>query len=88
MDRGGSFIGRLSTADGHSAALMLVQAGLAKVHDSAYGTPLYKQLLEAEDKCRKERVGVWTNYEEPAAKDDEDNEGDNNPEGNWLYSTN
>ncbi|CAF1029256.1 unnamed protein product, partial [Adineta ricciae] len=81
MDRGGSFIGRLSTADGHSAALMLVQAGLAKVHDSAYGTPLYKQLLEAEDKCRKERVGVWTNYEEPTAKDDEDNEGENNPEG-------
>ncbi|UJR27196.1 hypothetical protein I4U23_008492 [Adineta vaga] len=80
MDRGGNFIGRLTTVDGHSAALMLVQAGLAKVHDSAYGTPLYKQLLEAEDKCRKERSGVWTNYEEPVAKDDEDNEGETNPE--------
>jgi endonuclease YncB( thermonuclease family) len=84
MDRGGNFIGRLTTADGQSAALMLVQAGLAKVHDSAYGTPNYKQLLEAEDKCRKERIGVWTNYEEPTAKDDDENEGENAPEGNLI----
>jgi len=82
MDRGGNFIGRLTTADGQSAALMLVQAGLAKVHDSAYGAPNYKQLLEAEDKCRKERIGVWTNYEEPTAKDEDDNEGEKNPESN------
>jgi len=80
MDRGGNFIGRLTTVDGQSAALMLVQAGLAKVHDSAYGAPNYKQLLEAEDKCRKERIGVWTNYEEPIVKDEEENEGENNPE--------
>jgi staphylococcal nuclease domain-containing protein 1 len=74
MDRGGNFIGRLSTADGQSAALMLVQAGLAKVHESAYGTQNYKQLLEAEDKCRKEHIGVWTNYEEPIAKEEDENE--------------
>ncbi|CAF0800526.1 unnamed protein product [Rotaria sordida] len=80
MDRGGNFIGRLTTADGHSAALMLVQSGLAKVHDSAYGAPNYKQLLEAEEKCRKERTGVWTNYEEPTSKDEDENEGENNPE--------
>ncbi|CAF1282947.1 unnamed protein product [Adineta steineri] len=80
MDRGGNFIGRLTTADGHSAAVMLVQNGLAKVHDSAYGTPVYKQLIEAEDKCRKERIGVWTNYEEPVAKDDDEHENDNNTE--------
>jgi staphylococcal nuclease domain-containing protein 1 len=83
MDRGGNFIGRLTTADGQSAALMLVQAGLAKVHDSAYSAPNYKQLLEAEEKCRKERTGVWTNYEEPTAKDDNENEAENNPEGNY-----
>ena len=82
MDRGGNFIGRLSTADGHSAALMLVQAGLAKVHESAYGTPNYKQMVDAEEKCRKERVGVWTNYEEPATKDTDDvEEGETNAEG-------
>ena len=61
---------------------MLVQAGLAKVHDSAYSAPNYKQMLEAEDKCRKERIGVWTNYEEPIAREtDDDNEAENNAEG-------
>lgn len=89
MDRGGNFIGRLTTADGQSAAFMLVQAGLAKVHDSAYGTPNYKQLLEAEEKCRKERIGVWTNYEEQASKDEEENETEATAEGIFLtYSNN
>jgi endonuclease YncB( thermonuclease family) len=83
MDRGGNFIGRLTTVDGQSAAFMLVQAGLAKVHDSAYGASNYKQLLEAEDKCRKEPIGVWTNYEEPIVKDDDENEGENNSESNF-----
>jgi staphylococcal nuclease domain-containing protein 1 len=78
MDRGGNFIGRLTTSDGQSAALMLVQAGLAKVHDSAYNAPDYKQLLEAQEKCRKDRTGVWTNYEEPVEKE---NEEENHPEG-------
>ena len=82
MDRGGNFIGRLSTIDGQSAALMLVQAGLAKVHDSAYSAANYKQMLEAEEKCRKERIGVWTNYEEPIAREaDDDNEAESNAEG-------
>ncbi|CAF3585449.1 unnamed protein product [Rotaria socialis] len=80
MDRGGNFIGRLTTVDGNSASFMLVQAGLAKVHESAYGAPNYKQLIEAEEKCRKERIGVWTNYEEPTAKDEEENETENVPE--------
>jgi staphylococcal nuclease domain-containing protein 1 len=86
MDRGGSFIGRLTTADAQSAALMLVQAGLAKVHDSAYSAPNYKQLLEVEEKCRKERIGVWTNYEEPLAREnEEENERENIPEGKVKY---
>ncbi|CAF1574259.1 unnamed protein product [Rotaria magnacalcarata] len=80
MDRGGNFIGRLTTVDGNSASFMLVQAGLAKVHESAYGAPNYKQLIDAEEKCRKERIGVWTNYEEPTAKDEEENETENVPE--------
>lgn len=57
---------------------MLVQAGLAKVHSSAYNAPNYKQLLEAEEKCRKERIGVWTDYEEPLEKE---NEEESKPEG-------
>ena len=89
MDRGSNFIGRLTTADGQSAALMLVQVGLAKVHDSAYNAPNYKQLLEVEEKCRKERIGVWTNYEEPSAKDnEEENERENIPESKSKYYSN
>jgi endonuclease YncB( thermonuclease family) len=40
-DRGGNFIDRLTTTDGQSAALMLVQAGIAKAHASAYNAPNY-----------------------------------------------
>ncbi|CAF2744030.1 unnamed protein product [Rotaria sp. Silwood2] len=88
IDRGGNFIGRLTTADGQSAALMLVQAGLAKVHDSAYNAQNYKQLLEAEEKCRKERIGVWTNYEEISTKEnEEENEEENNPEDENVYES-
>ena len=57
---------------------MLIQAGLAKVHSSAYNAPNYKQLLEAEEKCRKERTGLWTDYEEPSEKE---NEEETKPEG-------
>lgn len=85
MDRGGNFIGRLTTVDGQSAAVMLVQAGLAKVHDSAYGTPIYKQLKDAEEKCQKERTGVWTNYEEPTAREEEENDGENNSESKYYH---
>ena len=85
MDRGGNFIGRITTSDGQAAALMLVRAGLAKVHESAYDTQGYKQLLEAEEKCRQERIGLWTNYEESAPKDDDENEGENNAEGSLSF---
>jgi staphylococcal nuclease domain-containing protein 1 len=83
MDRGGNFIGRLTTSDGQSAALMLVQEGLAKVHDSAHNAPDYKQLLEAEEKCRKDRTGVWTNYEESVEKE---NEEETHPEGRLTHN--
>ena len=82
MDRGGNFIGRLTTSDGKSAALLLVQAGLAKVHSSAYSSPDYKQLLEAEEKCRKDRVGVWKDYEAPTEKE---NEEEAQPEGKLTH---
>lgn len=65
MDRGGSFIGRLTTVDRQSAALLLIKAGLAKVHASASTAPDYQQLLEAQEECKRSRIGVWTNYEEP-----------------------
>ena len=65
MDRGGSFIGRLTITDRQSAALLLIQAGLAKVHASASTASDYQQLLEAQEKCKGSRIGVWANYEEP-----------------------
>ncbi|CAF3874310.1 unnamed protein product [Rotaria sordida] len=88
MDRGSNFIGRLTTTDGQSVALILVQAGLAKIHNSAYNASNYKQLLEAEEKCRKEHIGIWTNYEEPSIKENEnENERENNPENENIYES-
>ncbi|CAF1056922.1 unnamed protein product [Rotaria sordida] len=88
MDRGSHFIGRLTTTDGQSVALILVQAGLAKIHNSAYNASNYKQLLEAEEKCRKEHIGIWTNYEESSIKENEyENERENNPENENIYES-
>jgi len=61
---------------------MLVQAGLAKIHDSAYNALNYKQLLEAEKKCREESIGIWSNYEEPVVVHVEENI---IPEGRFKY---
>ncbi|CAF1242094.1 unnamed protein product [Rotaria sordida] len=88
MDRDSNFIGRLTTTDGQSVALILVQAGLAKIHNSAYNASNYKQLLEAEEKCRKEHIGIWTNYEESSIKENEyENERENNPENENIYES-
>ena len=69
VDRAGNFIGHLTLADGQaSAALMLVQAALAKVQDSsARHAPNYKQLSDAQETCKRQRIGVWTDYEESVA---------------------
>ncbi|UJR21995.1 hypothetical protein I4U23_025063 [Adineta vaga] len=77
IDRGGNFIGRLLTEEKRSVTLMLVQVGLAKVHSSVYGRADHKELLEAEEKSRKERLGIWIDYEESLAEnsdDDNDNQ--------------
>lgn len=73
VDRAGNFIGRLTITDGQSsAALMLVQAALAKLQDSsARHAPNYKQLSDAEENCKRQRIGVWTDYEEPTAIEQE-----------------
>ena len=87
IDRGGNFIGRLTTGDGQSAALMLVQAGLAKVPDSSRNVPNNKQLLDAQEECKRQRIGIWTNYEESKEQEQEnepDNNGNSNPK-DYLY---
>lgn len=83
MDRGGNFIGSLTTAEGQSVALMLVQQGLAQVYSSAQNAPNYKQLLEAEEKCRNQHIGIWTNYNESLSKNNEEDEETNDPEGKF-----
>lgn len=66
VDRLGNFIGRLTTADGQSAALMLVQTGLAKLNgSSAHLAPNYEELYKAQERCKRQRMGVWTTNEEP-----------------------
>lgn len=60
---------------------MLVQAGLAKVYNAAYSAPNYQQLLEAEEKCRREYIGVWSNSSESLVKENEDN----TPEDRFKY---
>ncbi|CAF1326718.1 unnamed protein product, partial [Didymodactylos carnosus] len=72
-DRGGNFLGRMTTADGQSAALMLVQNGFASLHETAYNNASnYKQLQEAEEICKKNRIGIWSTYEEPTTKEGDD----------------
>jgi endonuclease YncB( thermonuclease family) len=63
MDLGSHFIGRLTTVDGQSAALMLVQAGLAKVYDSPYVALNYEQLIEAQKLSKTQRMGLWIDKE-------------------------
>ncbi|XP_077975644.1 staphylococcal nuclease domain-containing protein 1-like [Styela clava] len=64
IDRAGNFIGWM-IVDGVNVSLELVQRGLSKVHFTAERSRYYKQLSEAEEKCKTARMGVWQNFEEP-----------------------
>ncbi|KAK6171496.1 hypothetical protein SNE40_019673 [Patella caerulea] len=64
IDKGGNFIGWLFVDD-INLSVSLVEAGLAKVHFSAERSNYYKVLQAAEDKAKKEKLNIWSNYEEP-----------------------
>ena len=64
VNRSGSFTGRLTLMDGQSAALILLRAGLAKLHHPAQHASDYQQLLTAEAESRKERLGMWVQCED------------------------
>ena len=64
VNRSGSFMGRLTSLDGQSAARILLRAGLAKVHHPAELASDYQQLLAAETESRKERLGMWAQCED------------------------
>ncbi|ESO85752.1 hypothetical protein LOTGIDRAFT_235720 [Lottia gigantea] len=64
IDKGGNFIGWLFVDD-VNLSISLVEAGLAKVHFTAERSNYYRQLLSAEEKAKKEKLGLWQHYEEP-----------------------
>ena len=64
VNRSGSFMGRLTLMDQQSAALLLLRAGLAKLHHPAQHAFNYEQLLAAEAESRKERLCTWAQRED------------------------
>jgi staphylococcal nuclease domain-containing protein 1 len=65
VDKGGNFLGQITTEDGVSLSLSLVEAGYAAVYKSSSTNPaLYAQLTAAELKCKEKRLSRWKNYVE------------------------
>ncbi|KAJ1028398.1 hypothetical protein NDA16_001565 [Ustilago loliicola] len=66
-DKVGGFIGALYLNKTDNLAVSLVEGGLATVHGySAEATPFYKQLLDAEEKAKEGKLGVWHDYDAAA----------------------
>ncbi|SPC67296.1 related to transcriptional coactivator p100 [Ustilago sp. UG-2017b] len=66
-DKVGGFIGALYLNKTDNMAVSLVEGGLATVHGySAESTPFYKQLLDAEEKAKAGKLGVWHDYDAAA----------------------
>ena len=64
MDRGDNFIGTVFVG-GQNLAVMLLEAGLAKIFGfSAQRSTYYTDLLEAETKAKEQKLKLWENYVE------------------------
>ncbi|THH21338.1 hypothetical protein EW146_g211 [Bondarzewia mesenterica] len=69
VDKSGGFIGALYLNKTENAAITLVKEGLASVHSfSADSLPWSRHLYEAEEEAKKEKRGLWTDYDEEAEK--------------------
>ncbi|EPQ57603.1 hypothetical protein GLOTRDRAFT_99467 [Gloeophyllum trabeum ATCC 11539] len=69
VDKSGGFIGALYLNKNENAAVALVKEGLASVHSySAESLPWAKQLYDAEAEAKREKRGLWKDYEEEEAK--------------------
>ncbi|KDQ53594.1 hypothetical protein JAAARDRAFT_72541 [Jaapia argillacea MUCL 33604] len=69
VDKSGGFIGSLYLNKNENAAVALVKEGLASVHAySAEGLTWAKQLYDAEAEAKKEKRGLWSDYDEEAEK--------------------
>jgi staphylococcal nuclease domain-containing protein 1 len=65
VDKGGNFLGQITTDEGVSVSLSLVEAGYAAVYKSSSTNPnLYAQLVAAELKCKEKKLNRWKNYVE------------------------
>lgn len=68
-DKVGGFIGALYLNKTDNLAVSLVETGLATVHGySAEATPFYKSLLDAEERAKSGKLGVWHDYDAAAAE--------------------
>ncbi|SPO22182.1 related to transcriptional coactivator p100 [Ustilago trichophora] len=66
-DKVGGFIGALYLNKTENLAVNLVESGLATVHGySAEATPFYKSLLDAEQKAKAGKLGLWHDYDAAA----------------------
>ncbi|KAG9221028.1 hypothetical protein CCMSSC00406_0002372 [Pleurotus cornucopiae] len=69
VDKSGGFIGALYLNKTENAAIALVKAGLASVHDySAEGLSWSKQLYDAESEAKEAKIGIWQSYDAEAEK--------------------
>lgn len=68
-DKSGGFIGALYLNKSENAAVALVREGLATVHGfSAETLPYARQLFDAEMEAKKERLNLWSDFDEEAEK--------------------
>nr|QBI71280.1 ebna2 binding protein P100 [Orthoderella ornata] len=63
MDKAGNFIGWL-WVDGQNLSVLLVEAGLAKVHFTAERSEHYRALKAAEDKAKAAKLKSWKDFVE------------------------
>jgi staphylococcal nuclease domain-containing protein 1 len=81
VDKGGNFLGQLTTDDGVSISLSLVEAGFAAVYKSSSTNPgLYAQLTAAELKCKEKKLNRWKNYVEEVVVPKEEEAEKNEPQ--------
>ncbi|KZV69559.1 transcription factor [Peniophora sp. CONT] len=67
LDKSGGFIGALYINKTENAAVALLREGLATVHaNSAETLPYSRLLFEAEEQAKKERKGLWSDYDAEA----------------------
>ncbi|PVZ96848.1 hypothetical protein BB558_004166 [Smittium angustum] len=70
VDNTGAFVGTLIYNNNHNLAVELLQAGLAQIHQySANQMANQNILFNAENKAKRERKGMWVNYDESKEKE-------------------